>query len=97
MVVLANCHLAANLFSNPSRPRLLRSEARTTHRPTPSEHFPASRYVGARVLVACLCVAVKLVGARVQDYFAIPDFHVRDSVLVGIFDNVTAQRRSYSE
>src|SRR6516165_3941554 len=39
---------------------------------------------------------MQLVAARVQDYFAVSNFPVRYSILVGIFDHVTSQRSSNS-
>jgi hypothetical protein len=33
---------------------------------------------------------VELVAAGVQDYFAVSDFSVRDTILIGIFDRVTS-------
>ena len=38
----------------------------------------------------------QLMAACVQNYFAVPDFSARHSVLVGIFDHITSQRSSYS-
>ena len=34
-------------------------------------------------------VAVQLVAAGVQDYFAVPDFSARDTILIGILNHVT--------
>jgi hypothetical protein len=35
-------------------------------------------------------VPVSLVAARAQDYLAIPDFSVRDTILIGILNHVTS-------
>ena len=35
-------------------------------------------------------VAVQLVAAGVQDYFTVPNFPARDTILIGILDHVTS-------
>jgi hypothetical protein len=39
---------------------------------------------------------MQLPAAGVQDHFAVPDFSIRYSILVGIFDHVSSQRFSDS-
>src|SRR5260370_37885360 len=58
---------------------------------------PFSRKGSAHGLVTCVPASlVELVAAARQDYFAVPDFSIRYSILVRIFDHVTSQRFSDS-
>jgi hypothetical protein len=63
------------------------------YRVVSTERLPRSRDKFALIHIP---VAVPLVAAGAQDYFAVGNFSARDTILVGILHHVTSQRFSDS-